>query len=135
MGMGLMMVVPEALAEKTMDLIRQGGEEPSLIGRIVPGEGGEALVPAAFFAGAFLVAVLVPVFFGAAALLVVAAFLAGAVFGLAAAFFAAGLESLDLGAASLTGPEEPVEGGEVSDVMTNSIDIKQIGAMKMMRVR
>ena len=39
MGMGLMMVVPETLAEKTMDLIRQGGEEPSLIGRIVPGEG------------------------------------------------------------------------------------------------
>lgn len=39
MGMGLMMVVPEALAERTMDLIRQGGEEPSLIGRIVPGEG------------------------------------------------------------------------------------------------
>lgn len=39
MGMGLMMVVPEALAGKTMDLIRQGGEEPSLIGRIVPGEG------------------------------------------------------------------------------------------------
>ena len=39
MGMGLMMVVPEALAEKTMDLIRQGGEEPSLIGRIVSGEG------------------------------------------------------------------------------------------------
>ena len=60
-----------------------------------------ALVAVAFFAGAFLVVVLVVV-----DLAFVAVFLA--------AGLAAGLLSPEFGAASLTGPDAPVEGGEVS---------------------
>lgn len=83
-----------------------------------------ALVAVAFLAaGAFFVAVLVAVFLGAAALLVVAAFFVGAVFAFVAVFFAAGLVSPDLGAASFTGPEEPVDDSEVSDSISRDDEI------------
>lgn len=72
------------------------------------------LLVAVFLAGAFLVAGLVAVFFGAA-FLVVADLVA--VFALAAvAFFAAGLV-VPPGAASFTGPDVPIEGGEVSELI------------------
>lgn len=73
------------------------------------------LAAAAFFAGAFLV--VAAAFFGAAAFLVAAAFVvfAAAVFGAAAV--------LDAGAASFTGPEAPVGGGEVSDVLKTASTI------------
>lgn len=39
MGIGLMMVVPEGRAEEAMGYLREAGEEPSVIGRIVKGSG------------------------------------------------------------------------------------------------
>ena len=73
-------------------------------------------VAAAFLAGAFFVAALVAVFFAGAFLV--------AVLALAGAFFAIGLLSPALdGAASFTGPDVPVEGGEVSDMLTNDDEI------------
>ena len=80
------------------------------------------LAPAAFFAGAFFVAVLVVVaFFAAGAFLV-----------------AAGLASPDLvGAASFTGPDVPVGGGEVSIAYTERTrdGVKQVEVSMSMHCR
>lgn len=70
------------------------------------------LLVAVFLAGAFLVAVLVAAFLAGDFFVAVLA----AVFLVAVAFFAAGL-AVVFGAASFTGPDGPVEGSEVSEVL------------------